>query len=123
MSDRKVGNTYRVAGIAELRRELDRLSVQVQAGIKAASTDSAVEIRDNARSNAPIDTGDLRDAIKVRSIPIGSEVGIFDPDVDYGDYLEFGTSRMPAQPFMTPAVVSERPRYPGRVTSEVRKRL
>lgn len=118
-----MGKTYQVTGIAALRRDLDRLPVQVQAGIKTASTDTAEEIKDDARSNAPVDTGDLKAAITVRSTPTGAEVGVFDPDVDYGPYLEFGTSHMPARPFMTSAVVSERPRYPGRVIREVRRRL
>lgn len=64
--------------------------------------DAAVEA---ARSKVPVDTGELRDSIRV--IEKGHDDG---PYVDVGTddpvgiYQEFGTVNVPPQPFMRPAL-------------------
>lgn len=39
--------------------------------------------------------------------------------VTYGEYLELGTSRMAAQPFMTPAAEAVRAKLPGKVADRI----
>lgn len=61
----------------------------------------AEETRRNIRQKNIIDTGAL-----LRSIthePRGAETVVLRDGVTYGVYNEFGTSRMPARPFMIPA--------------------
>lgn len=41
----------------------------------------------------------------------GAHVGIVSYSAEYAPYVEFGTSRMRAQPFLTPAVELERQRF------------
>jgi len=55
------------------------------------------KVAGDMRSFAPVDTGALRDSIRETSD--GVEVG-----VDYGVYVEFGTSDTAPQPFVAPAV-------------------
>lgn len=72
----------------------------------AALRARAEEIRDRAKALAPVDTGRLRDSIDyeldtdergpVARISWGS--GAF-----YGQFIEFGTRRRPARPFLRPA--------------------
>lgn len=70
-------------------------------------------IQQNAKRAVPVDTGDLKDSIVVQ-VETGDrpvlQVGV-DSDihaVDYGRYVEEGTSRMAAQPYLRPAVYQAR---------------
>ena len=57
----------------------------------------------SAKMNTPIDTGNLRDSLDFRvggakkSVAIGT-------NVEYAQFIEKGTSKSTAQPFITPAV-------------------
>ena len=67
---------------------------------------AALAIEADAKALAPVDTGALRASISSsftgdgRGGAMTAEVG---PTVEYGVYLEYGTSVMGAQPFMGPA--------------------
>lgn len=55
-------------GMAELRRSLKKLEPRIQKNILRGATRAvAKEIRDDARANAPVDTGNLRKNIMHRS--------------------------------------------------------
>uniref|UniRef100_A0A6H1ZDD2 Putative tail protein n=1 Tax=viral metagenome TaxID=1070528 RepID=A0A6H1ZDD2_9ZZZZ len=51
----------------------------------------------------------LRELIK--NIPTGEVVRVLHDGVNYGIYQEFGTSRMAAHPFITPAIEHIRPAF------------
>lgn len=99
---------------------------------------AAVVIRDDARRRAPVDTGNLRDniiAVRKRKSPQGTE-GYFVEvrrkrrkyantranrrkgrvgktyenlgEAYYGMFVELGTAKMPAQPFLRPAFESKK---------------
>nr|DAT51146.1 MAG TPA: putative tail component [Caudoviricetes sp.] len=54
-----------------------------------------------AQMQAPVDTGNLRASIGMTQTgPASVEVG---PTVHYGAYVEYGTYKMAAQPYMSPA--------------------
>ena len=56
----------------------------------------------DAQQLVPVDTGALKNSIGVDFDPddLGFEAG---PTMEYGPFVEWGTSRMPPQPYMTPA--------------------
>ena len=60
------------------------------------------QIEDSARSLVPVDTGRLRNSlhheVKGFTLRVGSR------DVEYSMYVEYGTSRSPAQPYLRPAI-------------------
>ena len=65
----------------------------------------------DAKALSPVDTGNLRSSIQTVAfvedgIP-SSEVG---PEAEYAKYLEYGTNKAKAQPFMAPAWDKLRPR-------------
>jgi HK97 gp10 family phage protein len=66
--------------------------------------DKAVEI---AKENSPHDTGNNRDSITVGSEKNNKKEINTDIHTEsgYGGYLELGTSKMPARPYMQPAVI------------------
>jgi HK97 gp10 family phage protein len=71
-----------------------------QAEKMIASATLATE--DQAVQLAPVDTGNLRGSISHRFA--GSLEGVVFTSVEYAPYIEYGTRKMRAQPFMRPAV-------------------
>lgn len=77
---------------------------RVEAAVAAVVTEYALLIQRDAQVLAPVDTGALRDSIRVELEALAARVlagGTL--DVDYERFVEFGTSRAPAQPFLFPA--------------------
>lgn len=75
-------------------------------------TVGAIETQNLARTRAPVDTGALRasisvDAPRYTTTGVSIDVG---PEVSYAPFVEFGTSRAAAQPFMIPAADQVTPR-------------
>lgn len=56
-------------------------------------------------------TGTLRSSISVERLSDGFSVAV-GPSVFYGKYLEFGTRRMAARPFMRPTLAKVRKQFP-----------
>ena len=54
------------------------------------------DVADLARAYVPVDTGRLRDSITAGPTGVTS-------DVEYAGFVEYGTSDMPAEPYMRPA--------------------
>lgn len=65
----------------------------------------AEQVAEKAKEMAPVDTGNLRASIRVERD--GNNHAVV-TDVSYAPFLEFGTSRAPAQPFLGPAAESVR---------------
>ena len=71
------------------------------------------EIRDGAIAKAPVDTGNLARSITIlRKTRDGlSAKWVIGTNVHYAVFVEFGTRRMRAQPFLMPAFNAARRRY------------
>ncbi len=109
----------KVEGLAEMRRALLELPVELQKGpLRAAVSAGAKVVQDKARELAPEDTGTLKRAIYRTRSKEGSsavqEMAIVGArsgkrlrrrglDAYYWRFLEFGTSKMAARPFLRPA--------------------
>lgn len=88
--------------------ELDALADELaKAGPKATRRTSqdmtkiAAKFRDEAKAAAPVETGELRDSIKVRGDKEGRTI-VADSRAAF--FQEFGTSNHPPQPFMWPQI-------------------
>jgi len=65
-------------------------------------------------------TGDLLDDMKVRMVgPTMAEVSF--PRAYYALFLEYGTAKMAARPFLHPSMEAERPRFIGELQNLERK--
>jgi len=110
--------------------ELDRVARNLEVNRKKLVRRIAFEVENEAKQFAPVDTGALRGSIytvtentdgfgkaasdvhsknpKANTVqipkPYGEVQACVGPCVDYGEFVEFGTSRMGAQPYLTPAV-------------------
>lgn len=89
-----------------IEAEKKRLLEESAAAIKEVA-EAAVE---NAKRNAPVASGALRDGISAIIAPDGqsAEVGPHDPKTWYAIIVEWGSSERPAHPFMAPAAETAR---------------
>lgn len=83
-----------------LSANLGKASLTVTLTAAKVVAKSANDLEAAAKQAAPVDTGNLRNSIGTDLRGLSATVG---PTASYGPYLEYGTSRMPPQPYMTPA--------------------
>jgi HK97 gp10 family phage protein len=107
--------SFRVTGEVELMRNLERLAIgPPTASLQRAANAGAAPIRDRMEQKAPVGGGkpDIKDHIITQELPPSlALIATYDVavaigpsrDFFYGYYLEFGTVKMPAQPFARPA--------------------
>lgn len=82
---------------------------RISPNAKEAIYKTAADIEARAKVAAPVDTGNLRSSIRKRGInQHAAEVVV---GAEYGIYVEYGTSRMGAQPYLQPAVEAARPGF------------
>jgi HK97 gp10 family phage protein len=106
-----------------------RIAAEMEAGIEAAIVETATAIEQDVKGGgphaAPIRTGNLRRSIHQDRRGLGNRVAPSvdignDPEVaEYAGYVEYGTSRTPAQPFLTPASEAQTDRHAARVAAAV----
>lgn len=95
------------AGLRTLGANLGRAAGTVGARGSQVVRATAARVERDAKILAPVDTGNLRNSISTtltgdgRSKVMSAEVG---PTASYGRYVELGTSRMAAQPYLFPAL-------------------
>lgn len=94
-------------------RLIDNRLRNLPANLRRAGHDlvfkTAATIEGQAKVICPWDTGFLRDSIIVTEKgEMSAEVG---PHADYESYVEFGTYKMPARPYLTPAAEGARPMW------------
>jgi len=113
--------TTTIRGLEELKRSLHILPRNIQKNIlNSAVRAGASKIAKNAKTKVPIDKGILKKAIKIKKrkpnninfikFQIGISMKNYGPKVKdpfYSHMVEFGTSKMTAQPFMRPALEEE----------------
>lgn len=90
----RVSITYngRLSGI------VDMLENNMQSIVLSA----AEQVKNSAKSLCPVDTGRLRDSISVNA---EGSTAVVSANTDYAAYVEFGTSKMPPQPYLVPALI------------------
>jgi HK97 gp10 family phage protein len=87
------------------QRELDLLFKGPDSAMGKALTKRAISTVRHAKRMCPVDTGRLRSSI---THEVGGDaegmVARVGTNVEYAKYLEYGTSRMSARPFLRPAL-------------------
>ena len=90
---------------------LDRITRELKPSARNIVLKYGLAVTGSAAKNAPVDTGALRSSITAESKMTDDMTFTVSDGVEYGVYQEFGTSKMAAQPFMTPAIESWRERF------------
>jgi HK97 gp10 family phage protein len=95
------------SGSSEIRRlvaDLKGAEAASRVMIRRAIQKTCADTKADAQSLAPVDTGALKSSITYETrAQRNSIVGEVGPTVDYGMFVEAGTSRMGPQPYMRPA--------------------
>ena len=65
--------------------------------------DSGDAVEESAKSKAPVKTGELGASIR-NEVDEGAKEVFVGSDLDYALYLEYGTRKMQAQPYLRPAL-------------------
>ena len=85
----------------------DKIVKQMRHETGRGLTAAAIFVEGEAKVRSAVDTGNLRSSITHDVGPTRARVGT---NVEYASYLEFSTSKMPAQPFLLPALMDNRQR-------------
>lgn len=125
------GVTFDVIGLGAFVGDLDTLRDDVRAGLAHVHGETAADVRDQAKANAPRDRGDLANAIAAQGRGLNWRVGILDQRIPerggtnsahlnpwvYGVWYELGfvTKKIAAHPFMGPAVDAVEPLHARKV--------
>ena len=91
-----------------LSRDLKAGAGQVRPRAEQVVKKSAFDIEATGKINAPVDTGNLESSISTDIDGLTAQIG---PTAEYGGYVEYGTSKMDAQPYMGPAVDRHAPTF------------
>jgi len=88
--------------LTKLARDLEMAGRNAEKATDLVLSNAAQFILFEMKKIVPVDTGRLRSSIVVQGSPGRYVVGPV--GVPYASYVEFGTSRMRAQPYVRPAV-------------------
>ena len=102
-----------VKGLKKLLDVLEKIPKELDGDVGAILEGNAQEIELEAKRLAPVDTGKLRQSIKTESISPttysikANATGL----APYAPFVEFGTRKMGAQPFLYPAFFRGRDKF------------
>lgn len=94
-----------ISGVSELRRALERKNRGIDQTLKSVVNTNTRRLERKAKENAHFgkySRGNLRRSINM-SFSDNGLTGEVSPHTDYASYVEYGTSKMTAQPYMRPA--------------------
>ena len=97
-----------VSELRDLERDLEKGAAKVEALAPRVVAKSALGIERDGKINAPVLTGTLESSITSDIDGLSAEIG---PHTDYEAYVEYGTSKMAAQPYMGPAFEKNVPAF------------
>lgn len=125
-----------VVGLDELSTKLANVLASVDgAGLVAALTEGAEIVEKDAKRRVVRDSGRLGDSIEIRvlskelqtaSVGVGPgpiEKPINQREAFYQHFVEFGTSKQPARPFLRPALDENRKQVTEAVGAELKRRI
>lgn len=117
----------RMTGATRLRRKLRRFPEDTTAEVKTAIAEAAESVHAQALGRVPVDTGTLARNLSYRVSKDGLEarVGVLGArakrEAYYAGFVEFGTSRKPARPYLRPALEEERVHFRPRINTAVNR--
>ena len=115
-----MSRTVKIEGLARLKKNLAEAGTKTREAAEQAVASEVDEIRDDARRMAPRKTGALRAGIRARANGLD---GTVKSTVRYATFVEHGTYRDKAQPYMAPAAALARLRLPKRAADVIRVAL
>lgn len=93
-----------IDGLNEVMQEIEALTTERAEKIARGVAKAGEEVCGEAKANAPVDTGRLRDSITAKA---EGNTAIIGTNVEYAMYQELGTYKMHAQPYLVPALLNK----------------
>lgn len=100
----------KVKGLKEFLVFTEKIADDLEEQAIEVVKESTLETEKKAKQLAPVDTGYMRNSIN-STFTNGGKVGTVAVGADYAIFNEFGTSKIPAQPFMFPAFNQEKEEF------------
>ena len=107
-----------IEGVPMIQAKLKHINTETHAELKKEITKASLNVQREAKKICPVDTGRLRSSITVERNDLVAEVG---SNVKYAPYVEFGTKRQRAQPYLRPAYHKEEPKLKSAIEGILRK--
>lgn len=104
-------------GVKEVRRQLAVAPSKIRETAHNSIQRDVDAMKDEAQQIVPVRTGHLRDSIFTKEM--GAMSFIIGADAEYAGFVEYGTSRMMARPFLRPAMQM----YESIIMHHLRRRL
>lgn len=92
------------------------LFADINTDLSGAMAQAAELVANSAKAMCPVDTGTLQASISAASSASSASVGA---GAGYAAYVEFGTCKMAAQPFLVPALLNNSNAIIGIIKSAV----
>jgi HK97 gp10 family phage protein len=99
-----------IQGLDSWTRWVQSITPQVEQEVKNLVADTAYRIEAEAKMLVPVDTGYLRNSIKT-TLDNGGFTASIGTATEYALFVEFGTSKQPAKPYLTPAYVKFKQKF------------
>lgn len=80
----------------------DQVLKELDNAMERALTRIGLAAEGYAKKEAPVDTGNLQNSI-THAVEMGEKAAYIGTNVEYASYVEFGTYKMEAKPFLRPA--------------------
>lgn len=111
-----------IKGLSSLKAKFDKLDPLTASAMSAGVLKAGVKVEADAKMITPVDTGALRRSINTggKSTPT-SATSTVGSNLEYAPYVELGTSRNRAQPFLQPALQKNKNIAKKIVADEIKK--
>lgn len=90
-----------VTGLDQILSQVTQHFAQTEAQIDAAVQKAGLDCEKYAKQLCPVDTGNLRASLTYENV--GKYQAIVGTNVEYAEFVELGTYKMAAQPYLFPA--------------------
>lgn len=101
----------------ERTHNIDNLSEAIKKAVQQGIKKGALLVERDAKIACPVDTGNLRASITTTQGDMEAEVGT---NVEYAEYVEMGTSKKAARPYLYPALVNNRANIEKLIQNEIK---
>lgn len=109
-----------IVNLPEFKRAMTKAADRVIEGATWAVREEVDAIRDDAVKFAPRDKGDLERGIRSQALSLKGEVRA---TARHSVFVEHGTYKDAAQPFMAPAALRSQRRLPARAAAIIKRAL
>lgn len=99
------------------RNDFAKIAATLTPELAVVVTTTALEVEAAAKGRVPVKTGNLRRSIHME--PVDRTHALVGTDVEYAPYVEYGTRKMAARPYLTPAVELSRARFVAAVRAVI----